>query len=159
MVFITGDALGSIFSLISLAFRDHFDLLAALNYVIVLVCDLIVVGFFVWFNKMHPEQKRELDNDRVEDELDPETLAKNSVIESSLKSQGTPRTSTNKQGDVGPSKEGGSALGRASDRIASDGERQQDRDPSTVIVTPRYLPSTFTPTICEKDHKCDPVSI
>ncbi|KAF9937117.1 hypothetical protein BGZ65_001780, partial [Modicella reniformis] len=42
MVFITADAAGSIFSLISLALRDEFDLLAAMNYVIVLSCDLVV---------------------------------------------------------------------------------------------------------------------
>ncbi|KAF8980027.1 hypothetical protein BGZ46_004740 [Entomortierella lignicola] len=35
MVFIAGDAAGSVFSLISLAFRDKFDLLAAMNYIIV----------------------------------------------------------------------------------------------------------------------------
>ncbi|KAF9164258.1 hypothetical protein DFQ26_001639 [Actinomortierella ambigua] len=58
MVFIVCDALGSIFSIISLAFRDVFDLLAALNYVMVLICDLIVVLLWVYFNKLHPELSR-----------------------------------------------------------------------------------------------------
>ncbi|KAG0365706.1 PQ loop repeat-domain-containing protein [Gamsiella multidivaricata] len=51
MVFISADAAGSVFSLISLAFREAFDLLAALNYVIVLVCDLIVIGFYIYYNR------------------------------------------------------------------------------------------------------------
>ncbi|KAF9977395.1 hypothetical protein BGZ73_006142 [Actinomortierella ambigua] len=58
MLFIAGDALGSVFSIISLAFRDEFDLLAAMNYVMVLVCDLIVVVFWVYYNKLHPELSR-----------------------------------------------------------------------------------------------------
>ncbi|KAG0045714.1 hypothetical protein BGZ83_009042 [Gryganskiella cystojenkinii] len=66
MVFITGDALGSVFSLISLALREHFDLLAALNYVIVLICDLIVVAFFLWYNKLHPGLAR--DPDQVQEQ-------------------------------------------------------------------------------------------
>ena len=160
MVFITGDALGSIFSLISLAFREHFDLLAALNYVVVLVCDLIVVGFFVWFNKMHPDLKRDLDKDRVEDELDPETLTENSVVESGLKSHDTPITSVtpnNKQDDIGLSEEGGSEQGQTSDQTASDREWQQDQVPSTAVVFPSSLP--LSSTIRDKDHECDPVAI
>lgn len=58
MVFIAGDASGSVFSIISLALRDEFDLLAAMNYILVLVCDMIVVGFFVYFNKRNPELAR-----------------------------------------------------------------------------------------------------
>ncbi|GJJ76208.1 hypothetical protein EMPS_08567 [Entomortierella parvispora] len=58
MPFIAADAAGACFSLISLAFREEFDLLAALNYVVVLICDLIVVVFYVYFNKLHPELAR-----------------------------------------------------------------------------------------------------
>ncbi|KAG9066610.1 hypothetical protein KI688_012518 [Linnemannia hyalina] len=55
MAFISADAAGAIFSIISLIFRSEFDLLATLNYCAVLVCDLIVVALWVYFNKMHPE--------------------------------------------------------------------------------------------------------
>ncbi|KAK3836789.1 MAG: PQ loop repeat-domain-containing protein [Linnemannia gamsii] len=58
MVFIAGDASGSVFSIISLALRDKFDLLAAMNYILVLVCDLVVVGFYVYYNRMHPALAR-----------------------------------------------------------------------------------------------------
>ncbi|KAG0048683.1 hypothetical protein BGZ83_006398 [Gryganskiella cystojenkinii] len=58
MPFIAADAAGACFSLISLAFRETFDLLAAMNYVVVLICDVIVVVFFVYFNKLHPEMAR-----------------------------------------------------------------------------------------------------
>ena len=58
MPFIAADAAGACFSLLSLAFREEFDLLAALNYVVVLICDVIVVAFFVYFNKLHPELAR-----------------------------------------------------------------------------------------------------
>lgn len=58
MVFIAADAGGAMFSIISLIFRTEFDLLATLNYCAVLVCDLIVVAFWVYFNKMHPELAR-----------------------------------------------------------------------------------------------------
>lgn len=54
MVFIAGDTSGSVFSIISLALRNEFDLLAAMNYILVLVCDLIVVGFYVYFNRWNP---------------------------------------------------------------------------------------------------------
>ncbi|KAF9917592.1 hypothetical protein BX616_000530 [Lobosporangium transversale] len=54
MVFIGADASGSVFSLISLALRDTFDLLAALNYVIVFVCDMVIVAFYLYFNKYKP---------------------------------------------------------------------------------------------------------
>ncbi|KAG0022296.1 hypothetical protein BGZ82_011063 [Podila clonocystis] len=55
MAFIAADGSGAVFSLISLAFRDEFDLLAGMNYVVVLICDLIVVAFFVYYNKMNPQ--------------------------------------------------------------------------------------------------------
>ncbi|KAK5814293.1 hypothetical protein F5H01DRAFT_22712 [Linnemannia elongata] len=58
MAFITADAAGAMFSIVSLIFRTEFDLLATLNYCAVLVCDLIVVAFWVYFNKMHPELAR-----------------------------------------------------------------------------------------------------
>ncbi|KAF9085915.1 hypothetical protein BGX29_001690 [Mortierella sp. GBA35] len=58
MVFITADAAGSVFSIISLVFRDNFDLLAALNYILVLVCDLFIVGLYVYYNKLHPSLAR-----------------------------------------------------------------------------------------------------
>lgn len=58
MAFITADAAGAVFSIVSLIFRTEFDLLATLNYCAVLVCDLIVVAFWVYFNKMHPELAR-----------------------------------------------------------------------------------------------------
>ncbi|CAO3572809.1 unnamed protein product [Mortierella alpina] len=59
MAFIAADALGAVFSLISLAFRTEFDLLATLNYVVVLVCDLLVVALFVYYNKLNPSLARE----------------------------------------------------------------------------------------------------
>ncbi|KAI1302839.1 hypothetical protein EDD11_005485 [Mortierella claussenii] len=74
MVFITADAAGSVFSLISLAFRETFDLLAALNYVVVFVCDMIIVGLFVYFNKYHPALARlspgeiEMDNEQEQEQ-------------------------------------------------------------------------------------------
>ncbi|KAF9354618.1 hypothetical protein BGX34_010900 [Mortierella sp. NVP85] len=49
MLFITADASGSVFSLVSLALREEFDLLAALNYIIVFICDLIVVVFYFYY--------------------------------------------------------------------------------------------------------------
>ncbi|KAF9134129.1 hypothetical protein BGW39_008044 [Mortierella sp. 14UC] len=58
MVFIAGDAAGSVFSIVSLVLRDTFDLLAAMNYVLVLVCDLVVVVFFLYYNRLHPELAR-----------------------------------------------------------------------------------------------------
>ncbi|KAG0227408.1 hypothetical protein BGW42_002963 [Actinomortierella wolfii] len=58
MPFIFADATGAIFSILSLVFREEFDLLATLNYVMVLICDLIIVVFWVYFNKMHPELAR-----------------------------------------------------------------------------------------------------
>ncbi|KAG0365500.1 hypothetical protein BGX24_004125 [Mortierella sp. AD032] len=58
MAFIAADAAGAIFSIISLCFRSEFDLLATCNYIAVLVCDAIVVFFWVYFNKMHPELAR-----------------------------------------------------------------------------------------------------
>ncbi|KAG0275203.1 hypothetical protein BGZ95_009076 [Linnemannia exigua] len=58
MAFIAADAAGAIFSIISLCFRNEFDLLATCNYIAVLVCDLIVVLFWGYFNKMHPELAR-----------------------------------------------------------------------------------------------------
>ncbi|KAF9149632.1 hypothetical protein BG015_008568 [Linnemannia schmuckeri] len=54
MAFIAADAAGAMFSIVSLIFRTEFDLLATLNYCAVLVCDLIVVAFYVYFNKMNP---------------------------------------------------------------------------------------------------------
>ncbi|KAF9990027.1 hypothetical protein BGZ75_004015 [Mortierella antarctica] len=59
MAFIAADALGAVFSLVSLAFRTEFDLLATLNYVVVLVCDLLVVALFVYYNKLNPSLARE----------------------------------------------------------------------------------------------------
>ncbi|KAF9947106.1 hypothetical protein BGZ72_010855 [Mortierella alpina] len=59
MAFIAADALGAVFSLVSLAFRTEFDLLATLNYVVVLVCDLLVVALFVYYNKLNPSMARE----------------------------------------------------------------------------------------------------
>ncbi|KAG0213712.1 hypothetical protein BGX28_003656 [Mortierella sp. GBA30] len=53
MAFIAADAMGAVFSLISLAFRTELDLLATLNYVVVLVCDLLVVAFYVYYNKLN----------------------------------------------------------------------------------------------------------
>ncbi|KAF9943572.1 hypothetical protein BGZ70_005762, partial [Mortierella alpina] len=35
------------------------DLLATLNYVVVLVCDLLVVALFVYHNKLNPSLARE----------------------------------------------------------------------------------------------------
>ncbi|KAG0287235.1 hypothetical protein BGZ96_008818 [Linnemannia gamsii] len=58
MAFIAADAAGAMFSIVSLIFRSEFDLLATLNYIAVLVCDMIVVGFYVYFNKMHPTMAR-----------------------------------------------------------------------------------------------------
>ncbi|KAG0211988.1 hypothetical protein BGX33_003947 [Mortierella sp. NVP41] len=58
MAFIAADAAGAIFSIISLIFRSEFDLLATLNYVAVLICDLIVVAFYVYYNKMNPSLAR-----------------------------------------------------------------------------------------------------
>ncbi|KAF9578163.1 hypothetical protein BGW38_006185, partial [Lunasporangiospora selenospora] len=56
MPFIAADAAGSVFSLVSLALRESgLDLLAFMNYVIVLLCDLIVVGFFIYFNRMQKQ--------------------------------------------------------------------------------------------------------
>lgn len=61
MMFITADAAGSVFSIISLALREKFDLLAAMNYVIVLVCDLVVVGFYFYYRF----RDRKTDSDQV----------------------------------------------------------------------------------------------
>ncbi|KAG0336244.1 hypothetical protein BG004_008135 [Podila humilis] len=58
MAFIAADAAGAVFSLISLAFRDEFDMLAGMNYVVVLVCDMVVVGLFVYYNKLNPDLAR-----------------------------------------------------------------------------------------------------
>ncbi|KAF9130218.1 hypothetical protein BGW39_003312 [Mortierella sp. 14UC] len=58
MAFIAADAAGALFSIISLIFRSEFDILATCNYIAVLVCDLVVVVFYVYFNKMHPEMAR-----------------------------------------------------------------------------------------------------
>ncbi|KAF9434729.1 hypothetical protein BGZ76_007544 [Entomortierella beljakovae] len=70
MMFITADAAGSVFSIISLVFRDKFDILATMNYAMVFICDLIVVAFYVYYNKLHPELAKvppkdiqEMDND------------------------------------------------------------------------------------------------
>ncbi|KAF9998362.1 hypothetical protein BGZ80_006647 [Entomortierella chlamydospora] len=66
MVFIAGDAAGSVFSLISLAFREKFDLLAAMNYIIVFVCDMIIVASYVYYNKCHPTFARVVKEARAE---------------------------------------------------------------------------------------------
>ncbi|KAG0243437.1 hypothetical protein BGX31_010720 [Mortierella sp. GBA43] len=58
MAFIAADAMGAVFSIISLCFRDTLDLLAALNYVVVLTCDMIVVAFYVYYNKLNPSLAR-----------------------------------------------------------------------------------------------------
>ncbi|KAG0265897.1 hypothetical protein BG011_003822 [Mortierella polycephala] len=58
MAFIAADGLGAVFSLISLGFRMEFDLLATLNYVVVLLCDLLVVAFYVYYNKLNPSLAR-----------------------------------------------------------------------------------------------------
>ncbi|KAF9933986.1 hypothetical protein FBU30_003704 [Linnemannia zychae] len=58
MVFIAADASGAVFSIISLIFRTEFDLLATLNYCAVLVCDFIIVFFYVYYNKMNPSMAR-----------------------------------------------------------------------------------------------------
>ncbi len=73
MAFIAADALGAVFSLISLAFRTEFDLLATLNYVVVLVCDLLVVALFVYYNKLNPSLARERAQQRASSKTpDPE---------------------------------------------------------------------------------------
>jgi hypothetical protein len=36
-----------------------------MNYILVLVCDLVVVAFFVYFNKMHPGLAR-VPEDKIE---------------------------------------------------------------------------------------------
>ncbi|KAF9416241.1 hypothetical protein BGZ94_010264 [Podila epigama] len=77
MWFIAADAAGAIFSIISLAFREEIDVLAVINYVVVFICDFIVVGFYVYYNKMNPtlarthdvsskEQGRDLEKDAVQ---------------------------------------------------------------------------------------------
>ncbi|KAF9172020.1 hypothetical protein BGX20_006500 [Mortierella sp. AD010] len=58
MAFIAGDAMGAIFSIISLCFRDTLDILATLTYVMVLICDLAVFGFFLYYNKLNPSLSR-----------------------------------------------------------------------------------------------------
>ncbi|GJJ75399.1 hypothetical protein EMPS_07757 [Entomortierella parvispora] len=130
MVFITGDALGSIFSLISLAFREIFDLLAAMNYVIVLVCDLIVVGFFIWFNKNHPELKREPGKDRVLDEIDPSTPAGNPMVDSGLE---TSITVTSQTTYIDNCARGDPGHKRSFGQTAKDEEQQSEVPPTTII--------------------------
>ncbi|KAF9117125.1 hypothetical protein BGX27_003587 [Mortierella sp. AM989] len=58
MAFIAADAMGAAFSIISLCFRDSLDILATLTYVMVLVCDLAVFGFYIYYNKLNPSQSR-----------------------------------------------------------------------------------------------------
>ncbi|KAF9362827.1 hypothetical protein BGX34_005429 [Mortierella sp. NVP85] len=58
MAFIVADAMGAVFSIISLCFRDTFDLLATLNYVVVLICDLIIFVFYIYYNKLNPSLAR-----------------------------------------------------------------------------------------------------
>ncbi|KAF9344308.1 hypothetical protein BGX26_004540 [Mortierella sp. AD094] len=58
MAFIAADAMGAVFSIISLCFRDTIDILATLTYVMVLVCDLTVFGFFLYYNKLNPSLSR-----------------------------------------------------------------------------------------------------
>ncbi|KAF9374955.1 hypothetical protein CPC16_000991 [Podila verticillata] len=95
MAFIAADGSGAVFSLISLAFRNEFDLLAGMNYVVVLICDLIVVAFFVYYNKMNPqlarataEGKNDTDLEKVtsSDFAQEETIVASSDIEQGHKS-------------------------------------------------------------------------
>lgn len=95
MAFIAADGSGAVFSLISLAFRNEFDLLAGMNYVVVLVCDLIVVAFFVYYNKMNPQLARataegksdtDLEKEASSDFAQEETIVSSSDIEQGHKS-------------------------------------------------------------------------
>ncbi|KAG0308539.1 hypothetical protein BGZ99_001114 [Dissophora globulifera] len=81
MVFIAADASGSVFSLISLAFSKSFDLLAALNYIIVLVCDLAVVAFYIFYNKCHPSLARFSEQESLEEETKSDLQDSSSVSE------------------------------------------------------------------------------
>ncbi|KAG0368944.1 PQ loop repeat-domain-containing protein [Gamsiella multidivaricata] len=73
MAFIAADAGGAVFSIISLCFRETLDLLATLNYVVVLICDLIIVGLYVHYNKLNPSLARVRDTtDRCGAEYDVE---------------------------------------------------------------------------------------
>ncbi|KAI1315373.1 hypothetical protein EDD11_000932 [Mortierella claussenii] len=58
MAFIAADAAGAMFSIISLCFRETFDFLATLNYVVVLICDFIIFGLYIYYNKMNPSLAR-----------------------------------------------------------------------------------------------------
>ncbi|KAF9916642.1 hypothetical protein BX616_003215 [Lobosporangium transversale] len=73
MAFIAADAMGAMFSIISLCFRDTFDLLATLNYVVVLICDFIIFGFYVYYNKMNPQIKDSRVNNEIERARKPES--------------------------------------------------------------------------------------
>ncbi|KAF9299664.1 hypothetical protein BGZ74_008777 [Mortierella antarctica] len=78
MAFIAADGSGAVFSLISLAFREEFDVLAGMNYVVVLICDLIVVAFFVYYNKMNPQLARATPEGKKIDNTDVENVASSS---------------------------------------------------------------------------------
>lgn len=80
MAFIAADGSGAVFSLISLAFRAEFDLLAGMNYVVVLICDLIVVGFFVYYNKMNPQLARATPEGKKIENTDVEMAATSSDL-------------------------------------------------------------------------------
>ena len=89
MAFIAADAAGSIFSMISLAFRDTFDILATMNYVVVFVCDMIVVALYYYYNKRHPELSRISHNTNDNNNININSLesvgtmeSKNTVVES-----------------------------------------------------------------------------
>ncbi|KAI8598786.1 PQ loop repeat-domain-containing protein, partial [Dissophora ornata] len=58
MAFIAADAMGAVFSIISLCFRETIDLLATLNYVVVLICDTIIAGFYIYYNRLNPSLAR-----------------------------------------------------------------------------------------------------
>ncbi|KAF8983027.1 hypothetical protein BGZ46_000107 [Entomortierella lignicola] len=58
MAFIAADAMGAIFSILSLCFSDTLDILATLTYVMVLVCDLTVFVFYIYYNKLNPSLSR-----------------------------------------------------------------------------------------------------
>ena len=98
MAFISADGSGAVFSLISLAFREEFDLLAGMNYVVVLICDLIVVAFFVYYNKMNPQLARAASEGKA-DETDLEKVASSdftqegTIVSSSDVEQGHKRLS------------------------------------------------------------------
>ncbi|CAO3658333.1 unnamed protein product [Umbelopsis ramanniana] len=69
-VFLAMDFLGSIFSILSLAFRETFDVLDAINYVAVAVLDLGIFSLyyiFEWYHKRKGRKASEIDEEKGTD--------------------------------------------------------------------------------------------